>query len=89
MKTFEVNRLVSGNRVFPTRVQISDNIITIIKPGVFSKEEEYIHFNNISWVKTNKPLLGFSSIEIGTPSRVFSIHGFTKDEVDEMKSLIN
>ena len=89
MKTFEVNRLVSGNRVFPTRVQITDFGVTIIKPGVFSNQEEYIPLSNITWVKIDTPLLGFSTIEIGTSGKSFIINGFSKSDAKEIKQLIS
>jgi membrane protein YdbS with pleckstrin-like domain len=88
MKTFETNRLVPGNRVFPTKISIGSNKLTIIKRGIFSEDEKVIPFSKIVSVKLHTPLLNFSHIEIVTEGEVVKIEGLTKSEAKEIRDLI-
>jgi uncharacterized membrane protein YdbT with pleckstrin-like domain len=87
--TFITSRLSEGNKVFPTKIIIDNQGVTVEVPGVFSKKEETIPFTKISSVKADCPFIGFSTLIIETTGngRV-STCGFTKDEVKRMKELI-
>ena len=88
MKTFETSRLVSGNRVFPTKIEISNNKVIITKPGVFSKTEKTIPFSKIVSVMVKTPLLNFSSVSIVTETETVKIEGLSKNEVIEIRDSI-
>jgi len=88
MKTFETSRLVSGNRVFPTKIEISNSKVIITKPGVFSKTEKTIPFSKIVSVMVKTPLLNFSSVSIVTETETVKIEGLSKNEAIEIRDSI-
>lgn len=89
MKTYTASRLTSGNRVFPNLIVIDEQGVTFKEPGVFSGEEKTVPFSRISSVEVDCPLIGFSKITIETTGEgQIEAHGFTQDEVKEMKQLI-
>ena len=88
MKTFETSRLVSGNRVFPTKIEISNIKVIITKPGVFSKTEKTIPFSKIVSVMVKTPLLNFSSVSIVTETETVKIEGLSKNEAIEIRDSI-
>jgi uncharacterized membrane protein YdbT with pleckstrin-like domain len=90
MKVYQASKLASGvSKVFPHRITITDNSVTIIEPGLFSNKEKTIPFSKIASVNIDSPLIGFSTITIETTGNdSLTINGFTKDEVREMKQTI-
>jgi len=89
MPTFIASRLTGGNRVFPDQIVIDEIGVTYKEPNLLSGEEKTIPFSKISSVEIDSPLIGFSSIQIQTTGEgAINVHGFTKDEVVEMKTLI-
>jgi len=88
-KEFIASRLAEGNRLFPIQITINEVGITVKIPGLFSGETKTIPFTRIASVSIDSPLIGFSTITIeNTGEGEIIAHGFTKDEVAEMKSLI-
>jgi membrane protein YdbS with pleckstrin-like domain len=88
MKTFEASRLTEGNKVFPTKVIITNRSVTIKKPGVFSSDEKIIPMSQITHVDVSCPFVGFSSITFGTENEPVKVSGFTKSEVNQIKDII-
>lgn len=89
MKIFTASRLSEGNKVFPARIVIDDSKVTLKIPGFFSGKEMSIPFSRISSVDIECPFIGYSDIIIETTGEgSISAHGFTKDDVKEMKDLI-
>ncbi len=90
MKVYQASKLASGvSKVFPHRITISDNSVTITEPGLFSNKEKTIPFSKIASVNIDSPLIGFSTITVETTGNdSLTINGFTKDEVREMKQII-
>jgi uncharacterized membrane protein YdbT with pleckstrin-like domain len=88
-KVFAASRLTSGNRILPTKLQIDDVGVTIIEPGIFNDSRTTMPFSRIASIDIDCPLIGFSSISIVTSGEGnFRVNGFTKKEVEEMKTLI-
>ena len=90
MKVYQASKLAAGvSKVFPHKITITDNSVTITEPGLFSNKEKTIPFSKIASVNINSPLVGFSTITIETTGNdSLTINGFTKDEVREMKQTI-
>lgn len=90
MKVYQASKLASGvSKVFPHRITISDNSVTITEPGLFSNKEKTIPFSKIASVNIDSPLIGFSTITVETTGNdSLTINGFTKEEVREMKQTI-
>ena len=90
MKTFVASRLSDGNNVFPCKIIIDDNGVTVRIPGIFNNEDRFINFDNISSVTVDAPLIGYSTIRFYTTGiGMINAHGFTKSEVREIKRLID
>jgi uncharacterized membrane protein YdbT with pleckstrin-like domain len=89
METFTASRLSQGNRVFPSRINIDQQGVTLKVPGLFSGNEKTIPFNRISSVDIDCPMVGYSTIVINTTGEGnIRAHGFLKKEVNRMKALI-
>ena len=89
MATFKVSRLIRGNELFPTKVIIDENGVTIKEPGFLNGKERMIPYRHISSVMVDSPLIGYSTIEIQTTGQdLFSINGFTMSEVQTMRDMI-
>ncbi len=90
MKTYQASKLASGvSKVFPHKITISENSVTITEPGLFSNKEKTIPFSKIASVNVDCPMIGFSKIILETTgSGNLSVNGFTKAEVNEMKQSI-
>ena len=90
MKVYQASKLAAGvSKLFPHKITITDNSVTITEPGLFSNKEKTIPFSKIASVNINSPLVGFSTITIETTGNdSLTINGFTKDEVREMKQTI-
>lgn len=89
MKTYEASRLSEGNKLFPCKITVGDNGVTLKIPGFFRGQEATIPYSRISAVDIDCPMIGYSSITIATTGEGNVIgHGFSKSEVKEMKQLI-
>jgi uncharacterized membrane protein YdbT with pleckstrin-like domain len=90
MKVYQASKLAAGvSKVFPHKITITDNSVTITEPGLFSNKEKTIPFSKIASVNIDSPLIGFSTITVETTGNdSLTINGFTKDEVREMKQII-
>lgn len=89
MHDFQANRLSGGNRLFPAKISIDDFGVTLKIPGVFSGEEKSLGFHQISSVKIDTPMLGFSKITFDTIGwdRIVA-EGFEKDDAALIKQLV-
>ena len=90
MKVYQASKLAVGvSKLFPHKITITDNSVTITEPGLFSNKEKTIPFSKIASVNIDSPLIGFSTITVETTGNdSLTINGFTKDEVREMKQII-
>lgn len=89
MKEYQANRLSGGNRLFPAQIKIDDFGVTLKIPGVFSGEEKSLGFHQISSIKIDSPLVGFSKITFDTIGwdRVVA-EGFEKADANEIKEVV-
>jgi uncharacterized membrane protein YdbT with pleckstrin-like domain len=89
MDIFVASRLTAGNKLFPARINIDDNGVTLKIPGLFSGNEKTVPYSRISSIDIVSPFIGFSTIIISTTGEgSIAAHGFTKNEVKMMKALI-
>ncbi|MBP6531700.1 MAG: PH domain-containing protein [Bacteroidia bacterium] len=89
MQTFTASRLTGGNRVFPSKIIIDDQGVTLKNPGLFSGKEKTIPYTRISSINIDCPFVGYSTIIIETTGEGrIQMSGFTKSEVTEMKEII-
>ncbi len=89
METFIAARLAEGNRIFPSKIIIDQQGVTLKVPSLFSGNEKTIPFSRISSVNIDCPLVGYSTIIIDTTGEGnIRAHGFKKEEVMRMKTMI-
>ena len=89
METFIASRVAEGNRIFPSKIIIDQQGVTLKVPGLFSGKEKTIPYTRISSVDMESPLVGYSTIIIDTTGEGnIRAHGFTKAEVIRMKAMI-
>ena len=85
---YKASRWSDGNKVFPTTIEVGEQGLTVRIPGLFSGQTRYLTFHQIGEVRIRTPLVGFSTISFFSAGTQVSAHGFTKDEVHQIKDAI-
>ena len=89
MEIYMASRLTAGNKIFPAKISIGDQGVTLKIPGLFSGNEKTVPYTRISSVDIRSPFIGFSAIVIETTGEGrIEAHGFKRSEVRRMKELI-
>jgi hypothetical protein len=86
---FRASRLSSGNRLFPTQVQITPTAIVHYTPHWFGRSEHSIHVAHVASVRVDTGVL-FSDVYIETSGGASPVkcHGHRKRDALEMQRLI-
>ena len=86
---FRASRLSSGNRLFPTQVQITPTAIVHHTPRWVGRSEHSIHVAHVSSVRVDTGMI-FSDVYIETSGGASPVkcHGHGKRDALEMKRLI-
>jgi hypothetical protein len=86
---FRASRLSSGNRLFPTQVQITPTTIVHYTPHWFGRSEHSIHVAHVASVRIDTGFL-FSDVYIETSGGASPVkcHGHRKRDAVEMQRLI-
>jgi len=86
---FIASRLTSGNRVFPSRIEVSKERVSHIKPGIMHSEEESIPINKVASVTIDSGWI-WSEIRIdpsGGSNPIVS-HGHRKQDALRIREMI-
>ena len=88
-ESFSASRLTRGNRIFPTRIEVSPDRVARIKPRLVGSTEESIAISNVASVQIATGLL-FSDIRIDSTggSNPIESHGHTKGDARRIRELI-
>ncbi|MEO8276982.1 MAG: hypothetical protein ABI639_12260 [Thermoanaerobaculia bacterium] len=88
-ESFSASRLTQGNRVFPTRIEVSPDRVARIKPKLVGSTEESIAIPNVASVSITTGLV-FSDIRIDSNggSNPIVSHGHTKSDARRIRELI-
>jgi hypothetical protein len=86
---FRASRLSSGNRLFPTQVQITPTAIVHHTPHWFGRSEHSIHVAHVASVRVDTGVV-FSDVYIETSGGASPVkcHGHRKRDALEMQRLI-
>jgi hypothetical protein len=86
---FRASRLSSGNRLFPTQVQITPGTVVHYTPQWVGRREQSIHVAHVASVSIDTNLL-FSDVFIETSGGASPVrcHGHRKKDAIRMKQLI-
>ncbi|MET3981197.1 hypothetical protein ABIB62_003726 [Mucilaginibacter sp. UYP25] len=85
---YVASRLSEGNKMFPAEIMTEENGITIKIPGLFSGDTTTIAYDSISAVEIDTPLIGYSTIRFYHSGNKVEVHGFSKNDVNEIKAFI-
>jgi uncharacterized membrane protein YdbT with pleckstrin-like domain len=89
MEMFIASRLTTGNKIFPSKIIVDQNGVTLKIPGLFSGNEKTVPYTRIASVDIICPFVGYSTIIIETTGEgQIKAHGFLKSEVQRMKEQI-
>jgi len=88
-ESFFASRWTTGNRIFPTRIEVSPERVARIKPRFFGSTEESIAMPNVASVQIGTGVL-FSDIRIDSAggSNPIVSHGHTKADARRIRELI-
>jgi uncharacterized membrane protein YqiK len=86
---FRASRISSGNRLFPTQVQITPTAIVHHTPHFIGRSEHSIHVAHVASVRVDTGMI-FSDVYIETSGGASPVkcHGHRKRDALEMKRLI-
>ena len=88
-ETFVTSRLTQGNRLFRTRIIVSDQSVMLRKRSWFSVSEESIHIRNVASVNITTGLIwSVVRIESSGGSDPITSNGHTKGDARRIKELI-
>lgn len=88
-ESFLASRLTTGNRIFPTRIEVGPERVARIKPRFFGSTEESMTIPNVASVQIGTGVL-FSDIRIDSAggSNPIVSHGHTKADARRIRELI-
>jgi hypothetical protein len=88
-ETFVASRLTRGNLLFPTRITVTPQHVSRIKPRLFGSSEESIAIGKIASVHiTTGVIWSEIGIESSGGSDPITSHGHTKAEAQRIRDLI-
>ncbi|MFD1628662.1 hypothetical protein [Pseudopedobacter beijingensis] len=86
---YTASRLSDGNKIFPAEIHLEENGVTVKIPGFLSGKTKFMNYEHITAVEINTPMIGFSSITLYYQGNKAFAHGFTKEEVKQIKATID
>ncbi len=87
-KIYQASRLSSGNFFFPCRIELDDEGVKIIFPGLFRSNENLVPYSNIATISLSTPLIGFTTITFNVQGVNTLVHGFRVAEAREIQKFI-
>jgi len=87
--TFVASRLTKGNHLFPTRISVTPQHVSRIKPRWFGTSEESIALDKVASVQITTGML-WSEIRIDSSGGTNPIlsHGHKKRDAEQIRDLI-
>ena len=85
---YKASRISDGNKLFPASIETQKNGINVRLPSFWKNEEAFLFYNDISGVKVDSPLIGFSTIEFSAKGLKVKAHGFSKDDANAIRVAI-
>jgi hypothetical protein len=86
---FSASRWTSGNRLFPTRIEITPERVSRVKPRLLGSDEESISIQNVASVNIRTGVI-WSEIRIDSTGGTNPIlsHGHSKGDARAIRDLI-
>jgi len=88
-ESFSASRWTKGNLLFPTRIEVTPDRVSRVKPRWFGSSEESIAIPNVASVQIETGVL-FSDIRIDSTggNNPIASHGHTKGDARRIRDLI-
>ena len=88
-ETFAASRWTSGNRFFPTRITVTPQHVSRVKPRLFGSSEESIAIGKVAAVQISTGII-WSEIRIDSSggSDPITSHGHRKTDAQRIRDLI-
>ena len=87
-RIYTASRLSKDNTIFPPTMIFNEQGVLVKLPSLLRKTEDFIPYTAISEVGIETPLVGFSRIYFRGLGATYNLTGFKKNEVKEMKWII-
>ena len=87
--TFTASRLTRGNLFFPTRITVTQQHVSRVKPRLFGRSEESIAIGKVASVQISTGII-WSNIRIDSSggSDPITSHGHRKADAQQIRDLI-
>lgn len=85
---YTASRISDGNKLFPSSIETQTNGLVVKLPSFWKNNETFLSYSDISGVKVDTPLIGFSTIEFNAKGLRVKAHGFTKSDVISIRTAI-
>lgn len=85
---YVASRISDGNKIFPASIETQQNGLKVRIPSFWKSDETFLSYTDISGVKVDTPLIGFSTIEFNAKGLKVKAHGFTKSDAIEIRKAI-
>ena len=79
-KKYTASRLSEGNKLFPPSIIVEEGGLTVKFPSLFSGEEKFIEFDDISSISFDAPVVGFTELTLNIRGAITTVKGFYKDD---------
>ena len=90
LHVFTASRLTSGNRLFPTRIEVGPHHVARVKPRWFGRDEETIAMHKVASVSIQRGVIWADlRIDSSGGSNPMLSHGHTKGDADRIRELIH
>jgi len=87
---FKASRLTAGNRIFPTRIEVSPHHVARVKPRWFGRDEETIAMHKVASVTIHRGVLWADlRIDSSGGSNPMVSHGHSKGDAEQIRDLIH
>ena len=88
-EVFTASRWTKGNRIYPTRIEVTPEHVVRIKPRMFGANEESVAISKVASVNITTGAM-FSDIRIDSAggSNPILSHGHSKDDAKRIRELI-
>ena len=83
---YTASRISSGNTLFPPSVTVEDGGLTVKFPSLFSGQEKFVPFADISSISYDSPMVGFTKLHLNIRGAVTTVEGFYKADC---KAILN
>lgn len=86
---YTANRFLGGSLFFPLRLYFLDDRVTIVKPGVFTREERTIAISRVASVSSKiGPVTGTVIVESVGGGEDIIAEGFNRGDIEQFRVLV-